>query len=156
MAMNGTPANRRIGVTLIETLMVISLLAAAAVASSILLDGEWVARRGVTAVTNDVANSLITARNTAITNQATVRVQRSRRSGVEQLLITEDAGPFRSNKSWIVELGDNARIRGVPREIQFTPTGTANRSLTWSIRQSRSSGEVSVAPASGQVIRRLP
>ena len=82
---------------------------------SILLDGEWVARRGVTAVTNDVANSLITARNTAITNQAMVRVQRLRRSGVEQLLITEDAGPFRSNQSWIVELGDDA-FEAVARE----------------------------------------
>lgn len=156
MAMNGTPRIRRNGVTLIETLMVIALLAAAAVASSILLDGEWVARRGVTAVTNDVANSLISARNTAIANQATVRVRRLRRGGVEQLLITEDAGPFRTNKSWTVELGDDVRLRGVPREIQFTPTGTANRNLTWSISQSRSSGEVSVAPASGQVNRRLP
>ena len=156
MAMNATPKTRRIGVTMIETIMVIALLAAAAVASSILLDGEWVARRAVTAVTNDVANSFITARNSAITNQATVRVRRLRQRGVEQLMITEDAGPFRNNKSWIVDLGDDVRLGGSPTEIQFTPTGTANRSLTWSIRQSRSSGEASVAPASGQVNRRLP
>ena len=136
--------------------MVIALLAAAAVASAMLLDGEWVARRSVTAVTNDVANSLITAQNTAITNQATVRVRRVRSNGMEQLLITEDAGPFRTSKSWVVELGRDARLSGAPLEIRFTPTGTANRTLAWTITQSRSSGQVGVAPASGQVNRRLP
>ena len=155
--MNGTSHHRqRAGVTLIETIMVVTLLAAAAVTSSILLDGQWVARRSVTAVTNDIANSLITARSTAITNQATVRVRRLRRGGVEQLLISEDAGPFRPGKSWVIELGSDVRLRGGPRVIRFSPTGTANRSLTWSIRQSRSSGQVSVAAASGQVSRRLP
>jgi hypothetical protein len=150
-----SPAPRH-GVSLIETIMVIALLAAAVVTSSIMFDREWVARRGVTSVTNDVANSLITARNTAITNQATVRVRRARSSGMEQLLFTEDAGPFRPSKNWIVQLGSDVRLRGSPVEIQFTPTGTANRGLTWTISRSRSSGEVSVAPASGQVSRRLP
>ena len=154
--MNRSSCHHRCGVTLIETIMVVALLAAAAVTSSVLLDGEWVARRSVTVVTNDVANSLITARNTAITNQAIVRVRRQRSRGSEQLLITEDAGPFRDNHRWVVELGNDVRLQGSPNEIQFSPTGTANRSLTWSIRQSRSSGEVSVAPASGQVNRRLP
>jgi len=155
--MNRTRKNQtRSGVTLIETIMVIALLAAAAVTSSFFLDGEWVARRGVTAATNDVANSLITARNTAIINQATVRVRRDRRRGNERLLITEDAGPFRTSKSWIVELGNQVRLRGRPAEIQFTPTGTANSNLTWNITQSQTSGRVRVAPASGQVNRRLP
>ncbi len=117
----------RIGVTLIETIMVIALLATAAVTGVILFDGEWVARRSVTSVTNDVANSLVTAHNTAITNQATVRVRRARQSGTEQLLFTEDAGPFRTSKSWIVELGPETRLSGSPTEIRFSPTGTADR-----------------------------
>lgn len=147
---------QRRGVTLIEAIMVITLLAAAAASGSILFDGQWVASRGVTAVTNDVANSLITARNTAITNQATVRVRRQRRSGIEQLLITQDPGPFRSGDSWTVDLGGETRLGGRPSEIRFTPTGTANRNLAWTITQSRTSGQVNVAPARGQVTRRLP
>lgn len=156
-AMNGTINNQaRTGVTMIETIMVIALIAVVAVGSSLLLDGQWVARRGVTAITNDIANSLITARNTAITNQATVRVRHQRIGGIEQLLINEDAGPFRTSESWIVELGNEVRISGSPREIRFTPTGTANANLTWTVTQSRTSGEVSVEPASGQINRRLP
>jgi Tfp pilus assembly protein FimT len=154
--MNRKPSPMRPGVSLIETIMVIALLAAAAVASSILMDGQWIARRTVTSTTNEVANSLILARNTAITNQAIVRVRRSRSRGVERLLFTEDAGPFRTTKTWVVDLGSEVRLRGTPAEIRFMPTGTANRGLSWTITQSRSSGQVAVAPASGQVSRRLP
>ena len=84
----------RAGVTLIETIAVITLLVAAVVASSVMFNGRWVARRGVTSATNDVADSLIVARNTAITNQAIVRVRRMRSDGRQQLLISEDAGPL--------------------------------------------------------------
>ena len=156
-AMNCSPKiPRRRGVTLIEAIMVITLLAAAAATSSILFDGQWIATRGVTSVANDVANTLIIARNTAITNRAIVRVRRQRQGGVERLVVTQDPGPFRSGNSWTIELGGETRLRGGPREIQFTPTGTANRDLTWTITQSRTTAQVSVAPASGQVTRLLP
>lgn len=148
--------HERRGVTLIEAIMVITLLAAAAATSSILFDGQWKASRSVTVVTNDVANTLLTARNTAITSQTTVRVRRQRVRGMEQLLVTQDPGPFRSGNSWTIELGGDTRLRGGPREIRFTPTGTANRNLSWTITQSRTTGQVNVAPASGQVTRRLP
>ena len=150
------PKSIRDGVTLIETVMVIIILAAAAVGSSFLLDGQWTARRGVTSVTHDVANTLRLARNTAITNQSTVRVERQRRAGAEQLVIHEDAGPFRPAKSWTVELGNDARLLGSPRRIVFSPTGTADRNLTWQITRSRTSGQVTVSPTSGRVSRTLP
>lgn len=148
----------RTGVSLIETIMVITLLGAAALTSSLLLNRDWIARRGITAATNDIANTLTTVRNTAITNQAIVRVRRIRSRGVEQLQITEDAGPFQDGKSWVVDLGDQIRLRGGPRQLRFSPTGTANRSLNWTVRQRRSSlsGQVTVAPTTGQVTRRLP
>lgn len=146
----------RPGVTLIEAIMVITLLAAAAATGSIMFDGQWVAGRDVTAVTNDVANTLITARNSAITNQAVVRVRRQRRNGIEQLQMTQESGPFQGEKNWTIQLGGASRLRGGPREIRFTPTGTANRALQWTIRQSRSIGQVNVAPVNGEVTRRLP
>ena len=146
----------RQGVTLIEAIMVITLLAAAAGASLIRMDNQWVARREVTLLTHEIADSLQTARNTAITNQATLRVRRVRQSGLQQLLITEEAGPFRGGNSWTVDLGRDARLRGAPTEIQFYPTGAANRTLDWTITQSRTDGQVTVTPATGQVARRLP
>ncbi len=136
--------------------MVIVLLSAAAVTSSILLDGQWVARRSVTSVTGDIAETLGAARNTAITNQAVVRVRRLRRGGIEQLLITEEAGPFGAGRNRTVELGSDVRVRGVPRTIRFDPTGSSNRALHWTIRRSRSQGSVDVSPADGQVTRILP
>ena len=146
----------RSGVTLIETIMVIALLAAAAVASTVMFRGGWVAQRNVTTATDDVANTLITARNTAITNQTIVRVRRLRVGGQERLVINENAGPFRPEKNWVVELGSDVRLRGIPRELEFTPVGTANRNLEWTISQASSTGQVTVSPASGQVIRKLP
>ncbi|MGI9474560.1 MAG: pilus assembly FimT family protein [Rubripirellula sp.] len=154
--MNQTHQHRRIGITLIETIMVIALLAAAAVASTVLINGGWAARRNVATTTDDVANALITARNTAITNQATVRVRRLRSGGVEQLVISENAGPYRSDKNWVIELGSDIRLRGTPRELEFMPVGTANRNLAWTVTQADSKGQVTVEPASGQVIRTLP
>lgn len=137
-------------------IMVISVLAIAAVTSVIMLDGDWNSRRTAATATNDVANSLTTARNTAITNQATVAVRRMVSGGVEHLLITEYAGPFRDSKSWIVELGNDVEVRGSPAEILFSPTGTADRRLEWTIENAGSVGVVTVAPASGQVGRKLP
>ncbi|MEM1070583.1 MAG: prepilin-type N-terminal cleavage/methylation domain-containing protein [Planctomycetota bacterium] len=146
----------RTGVTLVESIMVISVLAVAAAASLIMLDGNWHTRREATAATNDVANSLTTARNTAITNQATVAVRRMVSGGIEHLLITEYAGPFRDSMSWVVELGADVEIRGRPAEIQFSPTGTSNERLEWTITHADSVGVVTVAPASGQIQRKLP
>ena len=146
----------RRGITLIETIMVISVLAVAAVTSVVMFDGNWHSRRVATSATNDVANSLTTARNTAITNQATVAVRRMASGGIEHLLITEYAGPFRGSKSWVVELGQDIKVRGGPAEIQFSATGTANDRLQWTIENDGVIGVVSVAPASGQIQRQLP
>jgi Tfp pilus assembly protein FimT len=146
----------RLAVTLIEVIMVIALLAAAAVASSVMFDGDFLSRRRVKGATHDLAESLIIARNTAILNQAGVLVQRSRNQGVETLQIREDAGPFRAGKTWVFELGSDVRLAGKPAQIQFTPMGTADRSLNWTVSESGIKGEVSVEPASGQIKRQLP
>ena len=147
---------KRDGVTLIETIMVIVLLSAGAVAGSMLLDGQWVPKRNVTGATNEIAELLRAARNTAITKQATVRVRRLRRGGIEQLVITEDAGPFGTGRTRTVELGGTIRVAGSPRQIRFNPTGSSNRALRWTVRQSRSAGEVNVSPTDGQVTRSVP
>lgn len=146
----------RQGVSLIETVMVIVLLSAAAIASSVVLDGQWVAKRGVASVTGEIAQTLSAARNSAITNQAVVRVRHVRRGGIEQLLITEDAGPFGTGRTRTIELGDDTRVRGAPREVRFNPTGNASRGARWTISQSRSMGEVNVSPSDGQITRNYP
>ena len=146
----------RAGVTLIEAVLVITLLAAASATSLILMDNQWLARRHVITTANEVADTLVTARNTAITNQATLTVRRVRSGGLEQLLITEQPGPYRSGNTWQVDLGEDVRLRGAPVQIRFNPTGSANRSLTWTITSSQSNAQVTVSPASGQVLRHLP
>lgn len=153
---SATLERTRTGVTLIETIMVVTLLAIAAVTSVIMLDGTWHTRRVATTATNDVANSLTTARNTAITNQATVAVRRMTSGGIDHLLITEYAGPFRESKSWVVELGPEVEVRGSPSEIQFAATGTSNERLQWTVVNGKSTGTVTVHPASGQIQRKLP
>ena len=136
--------------------MVIVLLSAAALASSLMLDGQWVARRSVAAITGEVAQTLGAARNTAITNQATIRVRRLRRRGTEQLLVTEMAGPFSPGRTRTIDLGSDVRLRGAPTEIRFNPTGSSDRGLNWTITRSRSTGQVNVSPADGQVTKVFP
>lgn len=148
--------NHPFGVTLIETIMVIVLLSAAAIASSLMLDGQWVARRSVAAITTEVAETLDAARNTAIANQAAIRVRRLRRGGTEQLLVTEMAGPFGPGRTRTVDLGADVRLRGAPTEIRFQPTGGSNRGLNWTITRSRSRGQVNVSPADGHVTKVSP
>lgn len=149
-------SSHRTGVTLIETIMVIVLLAAAATTSLVLMDGQWVARRIVTTASNDAADTLVMARNTAMTSQSTIRVRRIRVGGTTQLQVSQDPGPYGPGKQWNIDLGSDARISGSPTEIRFDPTGSANRGLEWTISQSQTSGGVTVSPASGQVLRRLP
>lgn len=149
-------ANHPRGVTLIETIMVIVLLSAAAIASSMMLDRQWVARRSVAAITGEVAQTLGAARNTAITNQATIRVRRLRRRGIEQLVVTELAGPLGPGRTRTVDLGDDVRLRGAPTEVLFTPTGGSNRGLNWTITRSQSTGQVNVSPADGHVTTVFP
>jgi prepilin-type N-terminal cleavage/methylation domain-containing protein len=149
------PRNRA-GVTLIETIMVIVVLATAAAGSLMLMDGEWVARRNVKATINAAAESLTMARNTAMTSQTTVHVRLVQAAVATQLIVTQDPGPYRAEQKWTIDLGTDTRVSGSPTDIQFTSTGSANRGLAWTVTQSRSSGEITVAPTSGQVFRRLP
>ncbi len=144
------------GVTLIETILVITLLAAASASGIVLFDGQWMARRGAKQVTIDVAGTLTAARNTSINSQAAVRVTRNVKDGRQRLVIVEDTGPYRDGSSREIDLGAEARISGSPTTLQFSPDGTAGRGLSWKIAQQGVSGEVTVAPVSGQVTRTLP
>ncbi len=144
------------GVTLIETILVIILLAAASVTGLILFDNQWVARRGATAATIDTAKALTTARNTSINSQAIVRVTRSTTNGRQQLLIVEDPGPLRNGNSWGIDLGTETKVTGSPATIQFQSDGSADKRLRWRVSQQSVAGEVSVTPVGGQVSRTLP
>ncbi len=146
----------RTGVTLIEVIFLIILLAATSVAGLILFDNQWVARQGAKSATIDTAKALSTARNTSINSQATVRVTRGTFNGRQQLLIVEDPGPFRAGNAWEIDLGTAANIAGTPASIQFTSDGSADQRLNWTISQQNVTGEVHVEPVGGLVTRKLP
>lgn len=146
----------RYGVTLIETILVIALLAAAGVSGLVLFDNQWTARQGAKQVTIDVAGALKSARNTSINSQAAVRVTRNVKDGRQRLVIVQETGPYRNGSSREIDLGAKARISGSPTTIQFAPDGTAHRGLSWKIAQQSVAGKVTVAPVSGQVTRTLP
>ena len=146
----------RTGVTLIEVLFVIILLAAASVSGLMLFDNQWVARQAAKSATIDTAKALTTARNTSINSQATVRVTRGTFNGRQQLLIVEDPGPFRAGNAWEIDLGTAANITGTPATIQFSSDGSADQRLSWKISQQSVAGEVHVEPVGGFVSRTLP
>ena len=148
--------SKRNGVTLIEAVMVVVLLSGSAVASSFVLKPRWSSERNVAGVTHHVADTLTMARNTSITNQADVRVERIRKDGQAMLQITEEAGPVRDEKVSFFELGTGVTVSGSPAEIRFSPMGTANRDLRWTIAQGGAVGEIRVSPTTGSVQSRVP
>jgi hypothetical protein len=141
---------------MIEAILVILVLSGAAIASSFVLDGNWLSNRAVKDLTIEVSQTLDAARNTAITNRCNVRVRRSRANGIEQLEITEDAGPHRGQQRRVVKLGSEVTLRTRPSEIEFTPNGTARRAATWIIAQGRVSGQIVVHPTTGRLTLQLP
>lgn len=148
-------ATRR-GVTLLEAILVILILSGAAVASSFVLDGNWVSDRVVKDLTIEVAQTVDAARNTAITNRCNVHVRRIRVNGFESLEISQDAGPHRGSQQHTIPLGDDLTIRARPSEIEFTANGTARRAATWIVTQGRVSGQIVVTPSTGRVTMQLP
>ena len=146
----------RSGVTLAETVMVIVLLGMVAVASSFILDSQWSSKRSVATITNEVADSLNAARNSAITNQTRVSVRSVRRHGIAQLIVIEDPGPFSAGETRTIDLGEDIRVGGAPSVIRFNSTGASSRSLRWTIRKSRTVGQVHVSLTDGQVTRSVP
>ncbi|WP_144057612.1 pilus assembly FimT family protein [Novipirellula maiorica] len=145
----------RTGVTLIEAVMVVVLLSASAIASSFVLRPRWSSERSVTGITHHVADTLMLARNTSITNQADVRVERIRKDGQAMLKISEDAGPIRGGRVSFIELGSQVTVKGSPTAIRFSPLGTVNRSLRWTMIQGDVVGEVRVSPTTGNVQRQV-
>ncbi|TWU54656.1 hypothetical protein Poly51_33750 [Rubripirellula tenax] len=146
----------RFGVTLVETILVVMLLAAATVAGSFMLDGQWRDRRGATDVTREVYQTLVLARNTAIASRTNVAVRQENVRGRQWLTIVEEAGPMRAGKKWQIDLGDQPTISGSPTEIWFKATGSADRGLEWKVSEGSLAGLVQVTPTDGNVTHRLP
>jgi Tfp pilus assembly protein FimT len=150
------PDRHRHGVTLVETILVITLLAAASVSGLLMFDEQWLDRRGAKATTAEVAQLLTTARNSSINCQSTVRVTHRIDSGHQYLVISRDPGPFQDGETRLFDLGTESRISGNPATIEFVPNGTAKQKLQWKISHHDVAGEVTVAPVSGQISRVLP
>ncbi|MGB7325590.1 MAG: hypothetical protein WBD31_12020 [Rubripirellula sp.] len=144
------------GVSLIETILVVMLLASAMVAGSFMLDGQWLSRRGATDLTNHVHETIAMSRNTAISHQTNVLVRHDNVGGHEVLTIAEEAGPFSPGKKWQVDLGEQLKISGSPTEIWFKATGSADRGLEWKISDGVTAGLVLVTAVDGNVTRKLP
>ncbi len=145
----------RTGVTLIETIMVIMVLAMASVGGSLIFSGDWLEGRSTTDATYQIVQTMTEARNTAIMNQTNVNVRHLRSGGHERLQIIEEPGPIRVGKAWEIDLGETVAIDGSPAAIQFYPTGSCNQSLQWKLGSSRSTGIVLVNAINGQVDHKI-
>jgi Tfp pilus assembly protein FimT len=146
----------RPGVTLIEAVLVVVLLGAAAVGASFVIDSGWIASRTIHDLTHDTASTLRAARNTAITNHSDVHVRQTRQNGIDQLEIIELAGPFRAERRRRIPLSNEVRLTGRPAEIRFSADGSADRAASWYLEQGRVRSQIDVAPVTGQVVVRQP
>ncbi len=151
----GTRQHRR-GVTLLEAILVVLILGAAAVATSFTLNGSSAGRRESRNSTLDVSRMLTQARNTAMQQRTTVRVSYSTVLGINQISVVEDPGPITAGRTWSTMLSPNVKVAGKPNEIQFKADGSANSSLSWSIAADQSVGQIAVAPVGGVIEHQVP
>ncbi len=147
---------RRMGVTLIEVVLVVMILGAAALATSFSMRSDWSNRRAAKASTIDVSQLLKIARNTAIEKRTTVHVAYSGKTGAMQVDIVEDAGPLTPGRTWSAPLASEVEIKGKPNPIDFLADGSANSSLQWQVVSDGVQGEVSVTPVGGAVQYKVP
>lgn len=144
------------GVTLIEVVLVVMILGAAAVATSFKTDSQWTDRRESRSATFDVSRLVSLARNTAIEKQTTVNVSYSGRLGSTQIDIVEDPGPLTDGRKWSTQLSSQVAVQGSPRSIQFQPDGSANSTLKWGVVTNSVQGEITVSPVGGTIQTKAP
>ena len=144
------------GVTLIEVVLVVMILGAAAVATSFKTDSQWMDRRESRSATYDVSRLVSLARNTAIEKQTTVHVSYSGRLGSTQIDVVEDPGPLTDGRKWSTQLSNQVIVQGRPSSIQFQPDGSANSAANWSVTTNSVQGEITVSPVGGTIQTKAP
>ncbi len=144
------------GVTLIEVVLVVMILGAAAVATSFKTDSQWMDRRESRSATYDVSRLVSLARNTAIEKQTTVHVAYSGRLGSTQIDIVEDPGPLTAGRRWSTQLSNRVSMQGGPNSIQFQPDGSSNSALKWNVTTNSVQGEITVSPVGGAIQTKVP
>jgi prepilin-type N-terminal cleavage/methylation domain-containing protein len=148
--------DERNGVTLIEVVLVVMILASAAVATSFKIDSQWMARRESRASTYDVSRLISLARNTAIEKQTSVRVSYVGRLGSTQINIVENPGPLTAGRSWSAPISSLASLQGVPSSFQFQADGSANSAVQWNVASNGVQGEITVSPVGGTIQTKAP
>ncbi|MEM9825659.1 MAG: prepilin-type N-terminal cleavage/methylation domain-containing protein [Planctomycetota bacterium] len=132
------PSASRRGVTLIEVILVITVLAAAATIGAVRVSGDFGGQREVDGCTNLLLQSARFARSAAIRNQATVVLSTQRVDGEDALVILENAGPLGPGREMRIPL--SSRVRVNPRSAEFRMNGSARNQVEWTISASPSSG----------------
>ena len=154
MVLTSTP--QRHGVTLLEAILAVVILAAGASATLLTLDGDTLDRRRVKTETIAVSRLLAHARNTAMESRGIVRVRYQARNGRTELTITRDQSSLMPEQIWTTLLAEGIRLQGNPREIQFRADGSSNNALRWNIATGRTAGEVTVSAVTGQAQHTVP
>ncbi len=157
---NRTPRPRlgvtRLGVTLIEVVLAIMIIGAAALATSFAFDAQWTSRRQARASTIDVSRLLSLAHNTAMEKRTTVHVSYSGKVGAGRIDIVEEPGPLTPGRKWSAPLSPSVSVQGQPNPINFLADGSADSALTWQVAAEGVQGEVYVSPIGGAVQHKVP
>lgn len=145
--------SNRNGVTLMEVLLVIMILAASATIGAFRVSGDHGVGRETRAASDQIVELLRTARMTALAKQSTVTLRR-------RYVPRQQAGAIDIPAHWVIELGEQPspipslqgrgrevreplqtvvslspeiRLLGTPAVIAFDSTGSTPRSAAWTI-----------------------
>ncbi len=140
---------RRDGMSLIEVTMILIVISGVALIGMTQLDGQWYARRNVRGDAEQLRQALRTIRNTAIEQQADVRVTMDTRN--DQWQIDQAAGPMGPAKQWTIALQSTASLRPTRNNVTFYPTGSADRDVQLRLSDGTVTDEVRITAVSGTI-----
>ncbi|QDV61780.1 hypothetical protein Mal65_09070 [Crateriforma conspicua] len=148
-ALRHPPKHRRVGMSLIEVTMILIVISGVALIGMTQLDGQWYARRNVRGDAEQLRQALRTIRNTAIEQQADVRVTIDTRN--DQWQIDQAAGPMGPAKQWTIALQSTASLRPTRNNVTFYPTGSADRDVQLRLSDGTVTDEVRITAVSGTI-----
>lgn len=150
------PANGfRRGITLVETLLLVAVIAAAATVGLFAIPNRLGQERSINSDVSVIAETLRNASSQAIVGRSMIRVTPEQADGRWRLRWEEADGPVRPARVLTIDLSPESRLRNT-QSVELLPDGSANRAIRWMVRSSRANaagmvGEVTLNPVMAQV-----
>jgi len=145
-------SKRRRGASLLEVILMMTILAIAATSGMFIAQG-WSGRRQADETARTIEDTLNAAREIAVRNRTSVAVTCERINGRWQLELVENAGPLRraSAVSQKIDLGSQISFARTKSTILFAADSSVSGALSWLPKSAGEAITITVDPKTGSI-----